>query len=111
MASPELQMVLEMLSANPLLGERPAEEMRAGLEAMAGGFALDPDVRVAPTRAAGMAAEWIATPGASADQRGGEQAGHVPGHPHLLRGAVGRRRVELGLRRRVGTGRCVQLLR
>ena len=67
MASPELQMVLEMLSANPLLGERPAEEMRAGLEAMAGGFALDPDVRVAPTRAAGMAAEWIATPGASAD--------------------------------------------
>lgn len=68
MASPELQMVLQMLSANPLLGERPAEEMRAGLEAMAGGFALEPDVRVEPTRVDAMAAEWITSP-ATADDR------------------------------------------
>ena len=68
MASPELQMVLQMLSANPLLGERPAAEMRAGLEAMAGGFALEPDVRVEPTRVDAMAAEWITSP-ATADDR------------------------------------------
>ncbi|MCC6847686.1 MAG: alpha/beta hydrolase [Deltaproteobacteria bacterium] len=67
MASAELRTVLEMLSANPLLGERPAEEMRAGLEAMAGGFPLAPDVRVAPVRVGAMAAEWIAAPGASTD--------------------------------------------
>jgi hypothetical protein len=39
MASPELQMVLQMLVGNPLVGERPPAEMRAGLEAMAGTFA------------------------------------------------------------------------
>ena len=68
MASPELQMVVQMLSANPLLGERSAEEMRAGLEAMAGGFALEPDVRVEPTGIGAMAAEWITSP-ATADDR------------------------------------------
>ena len=68
MASPELQMVIQMLSANPLLGERPAEEMRAGLEAMAGSFALDPDVRVEPTRVDAMAAEWISAPDTAADR-------------------------------------------
>jgi acetyl esterase/lipase len=62
MASPELQTVLQMLAANPLLGERPPEEMRAGLEAMAGGFPLEPDVRVEPTTVGHMAAEWIASP-------------------------------------------------
>jgi len=59
MASPELQMVLQMLVGNPLAGERPAAEMRAGLEAMAGTFALEPDVRVEPVTLGGMAAEWI----------------------------------------------------
>ncbi|MCC6763405.1 MAG: alpha/beta hydrolase [Deltaproteobacteria bacterium] len=67
MASPELRTVLDLLSANPLLGERPAEEMRAGLEAMAGGFPLEPDVRVEPMRVGAMAAEWITAPGASGD--------------------------------------------
>lgn len=59
MASPELQMVLQMLSTTDIFGERPAEDMRAGLEAMSGGFPLDPDVRVAPTTVDAMAAEWI----------------------------------------------------
>jgi acetyl esterase/lipase len=65
MASPELQLVLQMLQGNPLQGERSPEEMRAGLEAMAGTFALEPDVRVEPTTVAGMRAEWITTPAAS----------------------------------------------
>ena len=59
MASPELQMVLQMLAGNPLAGERPATVMRAGIEAMAGTFALEPDVRVESIRVGGMAAEWI----------------------------------------------------
>ncbi len=65
MASPELSMVLQMLQGNPLEGERSPEEMRAGLEAMAGTFALEPDVRVDATTAAGLKAEWITTPGVS----------------------------------------------
>jgi monoterpene epsilon-lactone hydrolase len=68
MASPELQMVLQMLVGNPLAGERPAAEMRAGLEAMAGTFALEPDVRVERLIVGDMAAEWIASPGV-ADER------------------------------------------
>ncbi len=68
MASPELQMVLQMLSANPLLGERPADEMRAGLEAMAGGFPLAPDVRVERTRVGDFAAEWITSPAADSER-------------------------------------------
>lgn len=65
MASAELQLVLQMLQGNPLQGERPPEEMRAGLEAMAGTFALDPDVRVEPITVADMKAEWITTPAVS----------------------------------------------
>jgi acetyl esterase/lipase len=55
-------MVLQMLTGNPLAGERPAEEMRAGLEAMAGTFALEPDVQVEKLAVAGMAAESITSP-------------------------------------------------
>ncbi len=58
-------MVLQMLVGNPLAGERPAEEMRAGLEAMAGTFALEPDVRVERLTVAGMAAESITSPAVS----------------------------------------------
>ena len=59
MASPELQLVLQMLAGNPLEGERSPTEMRDGLESMAGTFALEPDVRVQPITVAGMPAEWI----------------------------------------------------
>jgi monoterpene epsilon-lactone hydrolase len=65
MASSELQLVLQMLQGNPLEGERSPEEMRGGLEAMAGTFALEPDVRVEPLTVAGMKAEWITTPAVS----------------------------------------------
>ncbi len=68
MASPELQLVLQLLTGNPLAGERPPDEMRAGLEAMAGTFALEPDVVVEPvTVADGIRAESIATPEVSCD--------------------------------------------
>jgi len=59
MASPELQMVLQMLVGNPLAGERSPAEMRDGLEAMAGTFALEPDVQIERVTVAGMTAEWI----------------------------------------------------
>lgn len=65
MASSELQLVLQMLQGNPLEGERSPDEMRAGLEAMAGSFPLDPDVRVEPITVAGMKSEWITSPDVS----------------------------------------------
>jgi monoterpene epsilon-lactone hydrolase len=65
MASPELQLVLQMLQGNPLEGQRSPEDMRTGLEAMAGTFALEPDVRVETAAVADMKAEWITTPGVS----------------------------------------------
>jgi acetyl esterase/lipase len=66
MASPELQLVLQMLIASPLAGLRPAADMRAGLEAMAGGFALAPDVRVETLTIAGMRAESVTSAATSA---------------------------------------------
>src|SRR5689334_22565948 len=62
MASPELRMVLQMLVGNPLVGERSPMEMRESLEAMAGTFALEPDVTIERVTVAGMTAEWIASP-------------------------------------------------
>jgi acetyl esterase/lipase len=52
-------MVLQMLVGNPLEGERSPTEMREGLEAMAGTFALEPDVKIERLTVAGMTAEWI----------------------------------------------------
>lgn len=65
MASSELQLVLQMLQGNPLQGARSPQEMRAGLEAMAGAFAIDPDVRIEPLTVVDMKAEWITTPAVS----------------------------------------------
>jgi acetyl esterase/lipase len=59
MASPELELVLQMLATTPFAGAPPAAEMRAGLEAMAGGFPLEPDVRIEKLAIGAMAAEWI----------------------------------------------------
>ncbi len=56
-------MVLQMLVGNPLEGERSPAEMREGLEAMAGTFAVEPDVQIERLIVAGMTAEWITAPG------------------------------------------------
>jgi len=92
MASPELQMVLQMLTGSPLAGERPAEEMRAGLEAMAGTFALEPDVRVETLTVADMPAEWITSTAVSPAHavlylHGG---GYVVGSPNTHRDLAAR---------------------
>jgi acetyl esterase/lipase len=68
MASPELQMVLQMLTGMPLRADATPEEMRAGLAAMAGTFTLEPDVRVEPIAIDGMPAEWLASPDVAADR-------------------------------------------
>jgi acetyl esterase/lipase len=66
--------------------------MRAGLEAMAGTFALEPDVQVEPTTVAGMAAEWIGSAATSPDHvllylHGG---GYVVGSLHTHRDLAAR---------------------
>jgi acetyl esterase/lipase len=62
MASPELQMVLQMLVGMPLTSDASAAEMRAGLEAMAGTFPLEPGVRAEPVAIGDLAAEWLTSP-------------------------------------------------
>jgi acetyl esterase/lipase len=95
MASPELQMVLQMLVGNPLAGERPPAEMRAGLEAMAGTFALDPGVRAERIAVGDMAAEWITSPAVANDRvvlylhGGGYVVGSLDTHRDLA-GRVGK---------------------
>jgi epsilon-lactone hydrolase len=66
MASPELQTVLQMLAGNPLVGEPPVQDMRTGLEAMAGAFPPAPDVNVEPIQIGDMRAEWISSTATSA---------------------------------------------
>ena len=68
MASPELQMVLQMVTGMPLRTDATPQEMRAGLAAMASTFELEPDVRVEPIAIDGMPAEWIASPDVASDR-------------------------------------------
>lgn len=89
MASPELQLVLQMLAANPFAGEPSAAEMRAGLEAMAGGFPLDPDVSVERIAIGDLAAELITSAATSASHTllylhgGGYVVGSLETHREL----------------------------
>ena len=96
MASPELQMVLQMLTGNPLLaGERPPAEMRAAIEATAGTFPPDPDIRAERIAIGDMAAEWITSPAVANDRvvlylhGGGYVIGSLDTHRDLA-GRVGK---------------------
>ncbi len=89
MASPELQLVLQMLAANPFAGEPSAAEMRARLEAMAGGFPLDPDVSVERIALGDFAAELITSAATSSSHTllylhgGGYVVGSLDTHREL----------------------------
>src|SRR5581483_6499503 len=60
MASPELQMVVQMLRSRPAPANPTVAEMRAGLEQMVGLFPPSPDVRLDTVVADTVPAEWIA---------------------------------------------------
>ena len=68
MASPELQVILDLLKNRPMpSGDREpdVEEVRAGFDALAGIFPVAPDVDSEAVDAGGVPAEWIDVPGAN----------------------------------------------
>ena len=59
MASEQLQMIVDLLRANRSLQEPSVEEMRAGIEAMAGVAVMPEDVSCEKVSAGGVPAEWV----------------------------------------------------
>ena len=89
MASAELQMVLDLLRAQPLPREQSFAEQRAALESLTGMAPRPEDVTFTPFQVGGRPAEWVAAPGAS-DARallylhgGGYCVGSINTHRHL----------------------------
>jgi acetyl esterase/lipase len=92
MASPELQVVVDMLRANPPVQGDDIPAMRAGMLAATGGMPLPPDVEYEPVDASGVAAEWARAPGVDAERTvvylhgGGYVMGSVETHRLLVAG-------------------------
>ncbi|MGH7788316.1 MAG: alpha/beta hydrolase [Candidatus Binatia bacterium] len=90
MASPELQMMIDMLrSSPPFPRDATFAEQRAALERLTGMAPAAPDVRHTPVEAGGRPAEWIRAE-ATADDRavlylhgGGYCIGSITTHRHL----------------------------
>src|ERR1700687_3928835 len=62
MASEQLQMIINMLKAGKPSPDATIEQLRAGLEAMAGAFSAPADVASQRVDAGGVPAEWVVTP-------------------------------------------------
>jgi len=65
MASEQLQMIVNMLKASSPPPDASIEQLRAGLEVMAGAFAAPADVSSQCVDAGGVPAEWVVTPEAA----------------------------------------------
>ncbi len=96
MASDELNVVLNMLKANPPIGEdADILTMRAGLDAMVGTFPPPKDITYTPTPAGGIPAEWAEARTVQADRAllyfhgGGYTIGSIATHRSLA-GAISR---------------------
>jgi acetyl esterase/lipase len=68
MASAELQMVLDLLRAQPIPRDQPFAEQRAALESLIRMAARPEDVTFTAVEVGGRPAEWVAAPGAD-DER------------------------------------------
>ncbi len=85
---PEVQVIRDLLAARP----RPAElaERRRRLDALGGSYPLPADIRVEPTQANGVPAEWTEAPGADASRvllylhGGGYVAGSLDSHRPMV---------------------------
>lgn len=91
MASPELQMVLEMLrTMMPINLEATVAEQRASMEAATTAMPLPADVTFEPTTAGGVPAEWTRAPGVSRERvvlylhGGGYVIGSIKSHRMLV---------------------------
>ena len=90
MPSPEHENMVAMLQARPIPANPTVEESRAGFEQLATLFVVPPDVETETLEAGGVPAEWIRTPGASADRvilylhGGGYVLGSINTHRELV---------------------------
>src|SRR5216683_1566258 len=64
MSQQQLQKIIDMLKAQPIVGKPSLAETRAGFEQMAGMFPLEADVKSEQVNAGGVKSEWITAPGA-----------------------------------------------
>lgn len=89
MPSQELGFVIDMMRSRPVSPDVTVAEMRAGLEAMVSAFSVTSDATCESTDAGGVAAEWVAVPGVSAERvilylhGGGYVMGSINSHRDL----------------------------
>ena len=90
MASPELEVLVDALRANPPVQGADVEAMRAGMRAASRALPRPQDVGYEPVDADGVAAEWTRAPNAAADRvvlylhGGGYVMGSVETHRLLV---------------------------
>ena len=90
MASPELEVLVDALRANPPVQGADVEAMRAGMRAASRALPLPQDVGYEPVDAVGVSAEWTRAPNAAADRvvlylhGGGYVMGSVETHRLLV---------------------------
>jgi epsilon-lactone hydrolase len=68
MPSEALEALCRTLAAQPRIGTADINQTRAAMEAMVGGFPLQPDTSVEAVDAAGRPADWVTVPDSAADR-------------------------------------------
>ncbi|HYA34506.1 MAG TPA: alpha/beta hydrolase [Candidatus Binataceae bacterium] len=92
MSQQQLQALIQMLKAQPIIESPDVATTRAGFEQMAAAFPVEPDVKCEPVSAGGVKSEWITAPGADSGRailylHGG---GYVIGSINTHRALAGR---------------------
>ena len=64
MSQQQLQQLVQMFKARPVLESPTVADMRAGFEQIAAALPVAPDVKCEPAKAGGVPAEWVTAPGA-----------------------------------------------
>jgi acetyl esterase/lipase len=92
MPGPEIQVVVDMLRANPPIAGSDVLEMRAGMEAVSAAAPLPENTALETVDAGGVPAEWTVAEGADADRAllyfhgGGYVMGSITSHRGLCAG-------------------------
>ena len=90
MPSEQLQTIIQAIRSRPNLRGAPIEQRRAAFEAVTTFFPVPQDVKAEPVDAGGIAAEWIAAPGADASRviyylhGGGYAIGSINTHRQMI---------------------------
>ncbi len=66
MSQQQLDTLLQMMKAQPILESTTVQQQRAGFEQMAGMFPVDADIKREPVTANGVKSEWVSAPDADA---------------------------------------------